>query len=130
MPSTVEDGITKQEPCQSGVLPESLPRAQPFSVAPQVLTGHEEPGERIKLDPENLEKGLAQLVLTLVELLRQLLERQAIRRIDSGALSDREIERMGETFIKLEAKVRELKEIFKLSDEELNIDLGPLGNLM
>jgi hypothetical protein len=97
---------------------------------PPSVCDQSQAGERVALDPENVEKGLAQLVLTLVELLRRLLERQAIRRIDSGTLSDLEIERMGDTFIKLEARVAQLKDLFKLSDEELNINLGPLGDLM
>ena len=105
-----------------------LVRAQ--SVEQTAVCSRGADAEKIALDPENVEKGLAQLVLTLVELVRQLLERQAVRRIDEGSLTDEQVERMGETFIKLEAKVRELKEIFALSDEELNINLGPLGDLM
>ena len=85
---------------------------------------------RIKADPENVERGLAQLVLTIVELLRQLMERQAIRRMDAGSLSDDEVERMGETFMKLEQRMEELREHFGLAPEDLNLDLGPLGRLM
>jgi len=86
--------------------------------------------DRINIDPKNVEKGLAKLVLTLVELLRKLLEKQAARRVEGGSLSDEEIEKMGEALQKLEIKMKELKEIFGLKDEELNINLGPLGNLM
>lgn len=86
--------------------------------------------KRINANPKNVEKGLAKLVLTLVELIRKLLEKQAMRRIDSGSLTDEEIERVGETLMKLENKMHELKEIFGLKDEELNINLGPLGDLM
>lgn len=86
--------------------------------------------KRIDANPKNVEKGLAKLVLTLVELIRKLLEKQAMKRIEAGSLSDEEIEKMGETFMKLENKMQELKEIFGLKDEELNIDLGPLGNLL
>ncbi|MEK6690121.1 MAG: gas vesicle protein K [Nitrospirota bacterium] len=86
--------------------------------------------ERINIDPKNVEKGLAKLVLTLVELIRKLMEKQAMRRIEGGSLTDEEIERMGETLLKLENKMQELKEIFGLKDEELNLNLGPLGNLM
>lgn len=86
--------------------------------------------QRINADPERVEQGLSKLVLTLIELIRRLLERQALRRVEGGTLSDEEIERLGETFIKLEAKMEELKVIFGLEGEELNIDLGPLGNLM
>jgi hypothetical protein len=86
--------------------------------------------QRVNADPENLEKGLAQLVMTVVELLRQLMERQAIRRIEGGTLSDEEVERLGRTFLALANRMEELKEEFGLSDEDLNLDLGPLGNLM
>jgi hypothetical protein len=80
--------------------------------------------------PENVEQGLAKLVLTLVELIRRLLEKQAIRRIEAGAVTDEEIERMGETFLRLATKMEELKREFGLEGEDLNLDLGPLGDLM
>jgi len=86
--------------------------------------------QRIDANPNNVEKGLAKLVLTLVELVRKLLEKQAMRRIEAGSLSDEQIERVGETLMKLETKMHELKEVFGLKDEELNINLGPLGDLM
>ena len=86
--------------------------------------------ERINADEESVEQGLAKLFLTLMELVRQLLEKQAIRRIDAGTVSDEEIERMGETFFKLERKMAELKATFGLQDEDLNLNLGPLGNLL
>ena len=86
--------------------------------------------ERINADPRNVERGLAQLVLTLVELLRQLMERQAVRRMDSGSLTDEEIERLGQTFMHLERRMKELKEAFGLQDADLNLDLGPLGKLL
>ena len=84
---------------------------------------------RIELSPDNIEQGLAKLVLTLIDFLRQLLERQAIRRMEGGALSDQEIEQMGEALMKLEAKIEELAEQFGLSPADLNIDLGPLSRL-
>ncbi|HEX3262326.1 MAG TPA: gas vesicle protein K [Solirubrobacterales bacterium] len=84
---------------------------------------------RINADRETLEKGLAQLVLTLIEVLRELLERQALRRIEGGTLSDDEVERLGETFMLLEQRMKELMEAFDLEDEDLNLDLGPLGTL-
>jgi hypothetical protein len=86
--------------------------------------------QRVNADRDNLEKGLAQLVLTLVELLRQLMERQALRRIEGGSLSPDEVERLGETFMLLEQRMDELKEQFGLEDEDLNLDLGPVGRLM
>jgi hypothetical protein len=85
---------------------------------------------RVNADRESLEKGLAQLVLTLVELLRQLMERQALRRIEGGTLSPDEVERLGETFMLLAQRMDELKESFGLEDEDLNLDLGPLGKLL
>jgi len=85
---------------------------------------------RVNADREGLEKGLAQLVLTLIELLRQLMERQALRRIDGGSLTADEIERLGETFMLLEERMEELKEAFEIEDEDLNLDLGPLGRLI
>lgn len=85
---------------------------------------------RVNADHEGLEKGLAQLVLTLVELLRQLMERQALRRIDGGSLSPEKVEQLGETFMLLEQRMQELKDAFGLEDEDLNLDLGPLGKLI
>jgi hypothetical protein len=85
---------------------------------------------RVNADPHNVERGLAQLVLTLVDLLRQLMERQAIRRMEGGTLTDEEVERLGQTFMLLERRMKELKETFGLTDKDLNIDLGPLGKLL
>lgn len=86
--------------------------------------------QRIEANESNVEQGLAKLVLTLIELIRRLLEKQAIRRIEAESLSDEQIERMGETFLKLEEKMAELKATFGLEDEDLNLNLGPLGDLM
>jgi hypothetical protein len=86
--------------------------------------------ERITIDSEGVEKGLAQLVLTLVEFLRQLLERQAVRRMEGGSLTDEEVERVGLALMKLEAKVHELAGQFGLQPADLNINLGPLGDLL
>ena len=85
--------------------------------------------ERINADPERVEEGLARLVLTVIELLRQVLEHQAIRRMDGGSLSEEEIERLGLALLKLNHRMDELKAVFGLTDEDLNIDLGPLGRL-
>ncbi len=85
---------------------------------------------RIDLDRESVRKGLGQLVLTLVELIRQLLERQALRRIEGGSLTEPEIERLGLTFLELNEQMKWLKEEFGLTDEDLNLDLGPLGKLL
>jgi hypothetical protein len=86
--------------------------------------------ERVNVDPEGVEQGLAKLVLTLVEFLRQLLERQAIRRMDGGTLTDDEIERVGVALMRLEAKVRELAQAFGLDPDDLNLGLGPIGKLL
>jgi cob(I)alamin adenosyltransferase len=85
---------------------------------------------KLKLSPDNADSGLAKLVLTLVELIRKLVEKQAMRRVDGGSLTDEEIERLGETLMKLEMKMEELKKYFNLTDRDLNINLGPLGDLM
>jgi hypothetical protein len=85
--------------------------------------------ERINADPERVENGLARLALTLIELLRKILEHQAVRRMDGGTLSDEEVERLGLALLRLNERMQELKAIFNLTDEDLNIDLGPLGRL-
>ena|SRR5689334_3599687 len=101
---------------------ESLPTAMLESLA------HALP-DRINADPDRVEQGLARLVLTVIELLRQVLEHQAIRRMDGGTLREEEIERLGIALLKLSQRMDELKSTFGLSDEDLNIDLGPLGRL-
>ena len=91
-----------------------------------------EPVRRLRLDenPETVEKGLATLVLTIVELLRQLMERQALRRVEDGSLTEDQIERIGSTLMALESRMAELREHFGLRPEDLNLDLGPLGPLL
>ena len=85
---------------------------------------------RIEADRDDLARGLGQLVLTLVELVRQLMERQAIRRVESGGLDDEQIERLGRALMALEERMDELKDEFGLTQEDLNLNLGPLGNLL
>jgi Gas vesicle protein K len=85
---------------------------------------------RVEADPESVERGLAQLVLTLVELLRQLMERQAVRRVEAGGLDEETVERLGRTLMLLEQRMGELREAFGLTEEDLNLDLGPLGRLL
>ena len=87
-------------------------------------------GRTISADPEGLEKGLAQLVLTIVELLRQLMERQALRRVEQGSVTDEQVEKIGLTLMALEERMTELREHFGLTPQDLNIDLGPLGPLL
>ncbi|RSD11689.1 gas vesicle protein K [Amycolatopsis eburnea] len=85
---------------------------------------------RINADPETAERSLVSLVLTVVELLRQLMERQALRRVDHGDLTDTQIEKIGQTLMNLENRMGELCEHFGIAHEELNLDLGPLGPLL
>lgn len=85
---------------------------------------------RINIDAQSVEQGLAKLVLTLIEFIRRLLEKQAVRRMEGGDLSPEQIEELGLALMKLEAKLQELKEQFGLTDEELNLDLGPVGRLI
>jgi hypothetical protein len=85
---------------------------------------------RVTADPEQVERGLVQLVLTIVELLRQLMERQALHRMEAGGLTDDEIERLGQTFMALAERMEELKEHFGLTASDLNLNLGPLGDLL
>ncbi len=88
------------------------------------------PRRRIEADPESVERGLVTLVLTVVELLRQLMERQALRRVDQGDLTENQIEKIGTTLMALEERMTELRQHFGLTPEDLNLDLGPLGPLL
>ena len=85
--------------------------------------------ERISADPEVVENGLAKLVLSIIELIRRLLEKQALRRMDGGNLTEPEIERLGTALMKLEEKMAELKQTFGLTDDDLNLSLGPIKTL-
>jgi hypothetical protein len=84
---------------------------------------------RWNTDPEDAQRSVARLVLALVEFLRKLMERQAIRRMDAGTLDDAEVERVGVALMRLEETVHELARRFRIPPEELNLDLGPLGRL-
>jgi hypothetical protein len=85
--------------------------------------------QRISADPEVVENGLAKLVLSIIELVRRLLEKQALRRMDAGNLTDQEVERLGASLMKLEEKMEELKGVFGLTDDDLNLKLGPVHTL-
>lgn len=85
--------------------------------------------ERISADAEVVENGLARLVLAIIELVRRLLEKQALRRMDRGTLTGEEIERLGDALMKLEEKMKELKAVFGLQDDDLNLSLGPIRSL-
>ena len=86
--------------------------------------------KRLDVAPERVGQDLAKLVLALIDFLRKLLEKQALRRIEAGSLTPEEIERMGLAFLRLEEKLEELKAHFGLADEDLSLNLGPLGELM
>jgi hypothetical protein len=118
------------------------PPESPVPVAPKVETEHaaefvaelrsaaDALPARINVDAQSVEQGLAKLVLTLIELIRRLLEKQAVRRMEGGGLSPEQIEELGLALMKLEEKMGELKQQFGLEDEDLNIDLGPIGRLI
>lgn len=103
---------------------------EPQSFIDEVEKLQEALPKRVNANSSNAEKGLAKLVLTLIDFIRKLLEKQAMRRIEAGSLSEAEIERLGETFMKLEKKMEDLKKQFGLEGEELNLPLGPMGKLM
>ena len=84
---------------------------------------------RIAADADSVKNGLAKLVMSIIELVRRLLERQALRRMDNGNLSDEEIERLGNALMKLEEKMGEMKRVFGLEDDDLNLSLGPIKTL-
>jgi hypothetical protein len=86
--------------------------------------------QRVECSPETIEQGLAKLVLGLIEMLRRLLERQAVRRMEGESLSDEQVESMGAALMQLERKINELAGHFGLRPEDLNLDLGPLGRLL
>lgn len=85
---------------------------------------------RINADQATVERDLAKLVLALIELLRQLMERQGVRRVNAGSLSEEEVERMGETFLTLDRRMAELREAFGLRSEDLDLNLGPIRDLL
>lgn len=95
-------------------------------------SGGPQAGRRLRIEtrPESAETDLVALVLALVELLRQLMERQAIRRVEQGSLTEEQVEKIGLTLMALEDRMAELREHFGLTPEDLNIDLGPLGPLL
>ena len=85
---------------------------------------------RVNADPERIEQGMAQLVLTVIELLRQLMERQALRRFEHGTLTNDQEEQLGTALMRLADTMTDMKEQFGLTDEDLNLHLGPLGDLL
>jgi hypothetical protein len=86
--------------------------------------------KKINVDAQSVEQGLAKLVMVLIEFIRRLLEKQAVRRMEGGDLSPEQIEELGLALMKLEEKMGELRAQFGLSEEDLKLDLGPIGRLM
>jgi hypothetical protein len=107
---------------------EALHPPRNSSVAPLESVAENLP-PRLNTDPDKVENGLAKLVLTLIEVLRKVLEHQAVRRMEGGHLSDAEIEKLGVALLRLNDRMQDMKGIFGLADEDLQIDLGPLGKL-
>ncbi|GAB3387277.1 gas vesicle protein K [Amycolatopsis echigonensis] len=85
---------------------------------------------RLETDADSVERDLMKLVLTIIELLRQLMERQALRRVEEGGLTEEQEERLGLTLMLLEERLAELRDRYDLSAADLNLDLGPLGTLL
>jgi hypothetical protein len=98
--------------------------APPSSVAQRLRNG------RLNLAANDAKNGLGQLVLSLVKLLHELLERQAIRQVEAGSLSEQQIEKLGLTLMRQAEEIERLRKEFGLEQEELNLDLGPLGRLL
>ena len=111
------------------VLTVELDSAVPIWAIPATLAIARALPERIEADPDKVEQGLARLVLTLIEVLRKVLEHQAVRRMEGGSLTDAEVERLGLTLLRLNDRMEELKGVFGLKDDDLSIDLGPLGRV-
>jgi hypothetical protein len=122
--------IVEQSKVESETLSDFVRVMGKNSVQVQSHSGVNDSRARIKLDPEKAKNGLGQLVLTLVKVIHELLELQAIRRIDSGSLMDEEIENIGMTLMKQAEEIDRLRKEFNLEEEDLNIDLGPLGRLL
>lgn len=113
------------------VITQPLAESQSLSDFARIMTPDQAPSPRhISLNPGDVKNGLGKLVLTIVELIRELLERQALRRVEAGSLTDEEVERLGNTFLQLSEQMQKLKREFGLEDEDLNLDLGPLGKLI
>ena len=107
---------------------DALPITDATAEAPLEAVAEDLP-PRVNADPENVENGLARLVLTLIEVLRKVLEHQAIRRMEGGHLTTEEVERLGVALLRLNDRMQEMKGVFGLKDDDLQIDLGPLGRL-
>jgi hypothetical protein len=103
-------------------------KAESAPAAPSVAAPALSP--EVRIDPDRVEAGIIRLVLTVIEVLRRVMERQAVQRVEGGGLSEAQIERLGVGLMRLEEKMEELKREFDVTDEDLNLDLGPLGKLL
>ena len=108
----------------------TLVNAQPGDFAENLRQISEALPKRISIDSESVEQGLAKLVLTLIEFIRRLLEAQALRRMEGSSLTPQQIEDLGMALMKLEQRMAALKAEFGLTDQDLNMDLGPVGRLI
>ena len=125
--ATVAPSLSSGSTMESQVV-DALHAPRESQVAPLEAVAENLP-QRLNTDPDKVENGLAKLVLTLIEVLRKVLEHQAVRRMEGGHLSDAEIERLGVALLRLNDRMQDMKGIFGLTDEDLQIDLGPLGRL-
>ena len=120
--------MTREPELSGKILATSSDDAAWNRVEPGSLPDPDSP-KRIDIDPKSVERGLVRLVLSIVELIRQLLERQAIRRVESGRLDEREIEQLGQALMNLAQRMQELTSAFGLTDADLQLDLGTLDGL-
>ncbi|RFU43053.1 gas vesicle protein K [Actinomadura logoneensis] len=109
---------------------DNAPAAHPVREPRRTARTPSRTAQRLQTDPENVERDLVKLVLTLVELIRQLMERQALRRVEEGSLTDDQTEKLGTALMRLEEAMAHLRDHFDLRPEDLNLDLGPLGPLL
>ena len=108
-----------------------LPDQQEFAAALQLsLQSLTDPDGRLAIDPDHVEQDLTKLVLVVVELLRRLMEHQAMARMDRGTLSEAQIDQLGTALFRAEARIEELREAFGIPIEDFNVALGPLGRLL
>ena len=140
----IETALRQQPPGRSGGGPHTAISDAPATSEGEVVRALHAPSDaavtplaevaeglppRLNTDPDRVENGLAKLVLTLIEVLRKVLEHQAVRRMEGGHLSEAEVEKLGIALLRLNDRMQEMKGVFGLSDEDLQIDLGPLGKL-
>jgi hypothetical protein len=113
---------------ESGLL--SINPADVSAMLNQAVTPLGDANGRLQIDPDSVERDLAKLVLVVVELLRRLMEAQALKRMERGTLDESEIDRLGEALFKAKAKIEEMREHFGIAEEDFNIDLGPIGRVL